>query len=146
MLLDFHRGNLATIPNTIGKHRSRPHPFRNQTSKPNTFKALKANANSLFSTANFLKLWFYKNKGLSLDRCCGVPNTFRYPIMATLTRLSSTSASVREMMVWRCVASGVWLEYESILWKLPRVSEVATNHWVFLGVIGHLTLWFEFCL
>ena len=30
-----------------------------------------------------------------------------------------------------CRTSGVWLEYESIIWKLPRVSEVATNHWVF---------------
>ena len=28
--------------------------------------------------------------------------------------------------------SGVWLESESILIKLPKVSEVATNHWVFL--------------
>ena len=42
-----------------------------------------------------------------------------------------------------CCTSGVWLEYESILWKLPRVSEVATNHWIFLCVIGHLTL-FDF--
>ena len=27
-------------------------------------------------TANFLKLRFYQNKGLSLDKYCGVPNTF----------------------------------------------------------------------
>ena len=32
------------------------------------------------------------------------------------------------------------MKYESILSKLPRVSEVTTNHWVFLAVIGHLTL------
>jgi len=64
------------IPNTLGNYESKPHPFRNQTSKPNTFKALKANANSLFSTANVLKLWFYQNKRLSTDKHCGVPNTF----------------------------------------------------------------------
>jgi len=52
MLSDFHRGNLATTTNTLGKHRSRPHPFQNQTLKPNTFKVPKANANSFFSIAN----------------------------------------------------------------------------------------------
>jgi len=52
MLLDFCCRNLATIPITLGKYRSRPHPFQNQTSKPNTFKALKANGNRLFSIAN----------------------------------------------------------------------------------------------
>ena len=57
-------------------HRSRPHPFYNQASKPNLIKAPKANANSSFSIANVLKLWFYQNKGLSMDRCCGLPNTF----------------------------------------------------------------------
>ena len=31
-----------------------------------------------------------------------------------------------------CCTLGVWLEYESILRKLPRVSEVTTNHWVFV--------------
>ena len=41
-----------------------------------SFKAPKANAYCLFSTANVRKLRFYQNKGLSLDRCCGVPNTF----------------------------------------------------------------------
>ena len=51
-------------------------PFQNQTSKPNSFKALKANSNSLFLIANVQKLRFYQNKGLSLDRQCGVPNTF----------------------------------------------------------------------
>ena len=44
--------------------------------------------------------------------------------------------------------SSVWLENELILRELPKVSEVATNHWVFFffffkGVIGHLTL-FDF--
>ena len=76
MLLDFHRGNLAPIPNTLRKHWSRPHPFRNQTSKPNSFKASRANANSSFLIANVRKLRFYQNKILSLDRRCGVPNTF----------------------------------------------------------------------
>ena len=47
MLPDFGRGNLATTPNTLGKHRSRPHPFQNQTLKPNSFKVPKVNANSL---------------------------------------------------------------------------------------------------
>ena len=31
-----------------------------------------------------------------------------------------------------CRTLGMWLEYESILRKLPMVSEVAINHWVFL--------------
>ena len=30
--------------------------------------------------------------------------------------------------------SGVWLENESILIGLPKVSEVITNHWVFSKV------------
>ena len=76
MLLNFHCGNLATTPNIVRKHRLRPYLFWNRTTEPNTFKALKANANSSFSTANVLKLWFYQNKGLSMDRRCGVPNTF----------------------------------------------------------------------
>ena len=42
--------------------------------KPN-LKAPKANAYSLFSIANVQKLRFYQNKGLSLDKWCGVPNT-----------------------------------------------------------------------
>ena len=47
-----------------------------KTSKPNSFKVPKANANSLFLTTNVQKLRFYKNKGLSTDRHYGVPNTF----------------------------------------------------------------------
>ena len=44
------------------------------------------------------------------------------------------SVSVREYMDMEevCCTLGVWLESESILKKLPRVSEVVTNHWVFL--------------
>ena len=76
MLLDFHHGNLEPIPNTLRKHQSRPHPFRNQTSKPNSFKVSRANANSSFLIANVRKLRFYQNKILSLDRRCGVHNTF----------------------------------------------------------------------
>ena len=76
MLPNFCRGNLATIPNILGKHQSRSHPSRNQTSKPNSIKAPKANANNLFLIANVQKLRFYQNKRLSLDRHCGVPNTF----------------------------------------------------------------------
>ena len=43
---------------------------------PHACKALKANAKIMFFITNLRKLWFYQNKGLSLDRCCGVPNTF----------------------------------------------------------------------
>ena len=64
------------ILNALRKHRLGPHPLQNQTSKPNAFKAPKANADVLFSIANLQKLRFYQNKGLSLDRRCGVPNTF----------------------------------------------------------------------
>ena len=56
----------------------------------------------------------------------------RPPIAATLVHLSFYLSA----RVWYgmkvCCTSGVWLEYESILRKLPRVSEIATNHWVFL--------------
>ena len=76
MLLDFSHENLATIPNTLGKHRSRPHPFQIQTSKPNSLKASKDNANSSFSITNVLKLRFYQNKGLSMNKHYGVPNSF----------------------------------------------------------------------
>ena len=92
MLPDFHHKNkakcyrifvmdiwyvyLVPLPSTLGKHRLRPHPFRNQSSKPNLFKSTKTNANSLFLIANVLKLRFYQNKGLSMDRHCRVPNTF----------------------------------------------------------------------
>ena len=46
--------------------------------RPHACKAPKANANAkiMFFTANLQKLSFYQNKGLSLDRQCGVPNTF----------------------------------------------------------------------
>ena len=62
MLSNFHRGNLASTPNTL--------------SKLNSLKTPKANANSLFLIANILKLRFYQKKGLSTDRRCRVPNTF----------------------------------------------------------------------
>ena len=48
MLSDFHRENLEAILNVLAKHWVRPHPLQNQISKPNSFKAPKANANSLF--------------------------------------------------------------------------------------------------
>ena len=62
MLSNFHRGNLASTPNTL--------------SKLNSLKTPKANANSLFLIANILKLRFYQKKGLSTDRRCRVSNTF----------------------------------------------------------------------
>jgi len=40
-------------------------------SKPNTVKASKTNANSLFLTTNVQKLRFYQNKGFSLDNVVG---------------------------------------------------------------------------
>ena len=42
---------------------------------PHECKAPKSNAKIIFFTANLRKLR-YQNKGLSLDRCCEVPNTF----------------------------------------------------------------------
>ena len=76
MLPDFRRGNLVTIPRCTSEALLRPHPFWIQTSKPNSVKTLKANANSLFLIADVWKLKFYQNKGLSLDKRCGVPNNF----------------------------------------------------------------------
>ena len=43
---------------------------------PYACKAPKANAKIMFFTTNLQKLRFYQNKGLSLDRRCGVLNTF----------------------------------------------------------------------
>ena len=40
---------------------------------PHACKAPKANAKFMFFTANLRKLRFYQNRGLSLDRRCGVP-------------------------------------------------------------------------
>ena len=70
---------------------------------------------------------------------CGCSTTHRNNTHAPLF------VSVRELydgMKLYCT-SGVWLKSELILGKLPRVIEVATNHWVYLSVIGHLTL-FDF--
>ena len=48
MLVDFRRENLAMIPNTFGKHRLRPHPFRNKPQNPTRLKPRK-----LISIARF---------------------------------------------------------------------------------------------
>ena len=76
MLSDFHRENLEAILNVLAKHWVRPHPLQNQISKPNSFKAPKANANSLFQIANVRKFRFYQKKWLSPNRHYRVPNTF----------------------------------------------------------------------
>ena len=63
------------------------------------------------------------------------------PIMSTLTRFLFRCG--RNMEVY-CTL-GVWLEYESILRKLPRVSEVTTNHLVFLRCDWSLdSIWFYY--
>ena len=76
MLPDFHRGNLASIPKIASKALIETTPFLKPNLEAYSFKTPKANANCLFSTANVRKLRFYQNKGLFLDRCYGVPNTF----------------------------------------------------------------------
>ena len=75
-LPDFHRGNLVLCPNALGKHRLGPHPFKSQTSKPPCMQSPKSQCQSYAFTANLWKLRFSENKRLSLDRRCGVPNTF----------------------------------------------------------------------
>ena len=54
----------------------RPHPFKSQISKPPCMQIPESQCQSHVFTANFWKLRFYQNKGLSLDKHCGVPNTF----------------------------------------------------------------------
>ena len=44
--------------------------------KAHFFKAMKTNASSLLLSAYDQTLRVYQNKGLSNDRCCGLPNTF----------------------------------------------------------------------
>ena len=41
---------------------------------------------------------------------------------------------LRVLVSRRVITFGVWLESESIFKELPRVGEVATNHWVFSKV------------
>ena len=60
----------------LEKHRLGPHRFENQTSKPPCMFSPKSHCQNHVSTANLQKLRFYQNKGLSLDRRCGVLNTF----------------------------------------------------------------------
>ena len=43
---------------------------------PHACKAPKTNAEIMYFTINLRKLRFYQNKGLSLDKRCGVRNTF----------------------------------------------------------------------
>ena len=73
---DIGRGNLALYLNALGKHRLGPHPFKSQTSKPPCIRSPKSQCQNHVFIANLQKLKFYQNKGLSLDRRCGLPNTF----------------------------------------------------------------------
>ena len=76
MSLDFRHGSLVLCLNALGKHRLGPHPYKSQNLKaPMHAKPQKPMQNHVF-TSNFQKLRFYQNKGLCLDRRCGVPNTF----------------------------------------------------------------------
>ena len=47
-----------------------------KTSKPPCMQSPKSQCRNRVFTTNLQKLRFYQNKGLSLDRRCGVPNTF----------------------------------------------------------------------
>ena len=67
---------LDTFSNAIGKHRLGPHPFKSQTSKPPCMQSPGSQCQNHVFTANFWKLRFYQNNGLSSDKRCGVPNTF----------------------------------------------------------------------
>ena len=76
MFSDVHHGNLVLCPNALGKHRLGPHPFKSPTSKPPCMQSPKSQCQNHVFIANLQKLRFYQNIELSLDRCCGVPNTF----------------------------------------------------------------------
>ena len=72
----FHHGNFALCLNALGKYRLGPHLFKSQTSKPSCIQNPESQCQNHVFIANFQKLRFYQNKELSLDKCCGVPNTF----------------------------------------------------------------------
>ena len=72
---DFRFGNLVLCSKALGKHRLGPHQFKSQTSKPPCMQSPDSQCQNHVFTANFPKLRFYQNKGLSLDKRCRVPNT-----------------------------------------------------------------------
>ena len=76
MLPDFFHGNLALCLNALGEHILRPHLFKSKTLKPPCMQSPKSQCQNHVFIANLQKLRFYQNKGLSLDRHYGVPNTF----------------------------------------------------------------------
>ena len=84
---------------------------------------------SMFLKANVQRLGSYKKTlKAKLSKC---PQWSHWSVDAS--QLLDHSLRWRShTSVEGCRTSGVWLEYESILSKLLRVSEVATNHWVFL--------------
>ena len=76
VLPDFCRENLVLNSNAIGKHRLGPRPFKSQTSKPLCMQSPESQCQNHVFIANFRKLRFCQNKGLSLDRRYGVLNSF----------------------------------------------------------------------
>ena len=76
MSSDFCLENLVLCLNALGKHRLGLRPFKSQTSKSPCLLSPENQCQNHFFTANLRKLRSYQNKGLSLDRRCGVPNTF----------------------------------------------------------------------
>ena len=141
MLLDFHHRNLATIPNTLGKYQSRPHPFWNQTSKPNFVKAPKANANSLIFVANVLELKFYQNKGPSMDRRCGGPNTFlTWNQTSKLKNLDFLSIHIRLGKMTFFHSLGSVIKSNRVKWPITPLKK--TNNWwrLHLPLVNRLKL------
>ena len=97
---------------------------------------------SMFLKANVQRLWFYQKlqKLNSLSIPSGVAS-LSMPCGCSTTHYGD----IRTLCVEVRHTSGVWLEYESILRKLQRVSEVATNHWVFLRCDWSLDfIWFYY--
>ena len=75
----------STLPECLRKANIGTTPIQKPNLKaPHACKASKANAKIMFFTANLRKLRFYQNKGLSLDRHCGVPNTLSASVFYTL--------------------------------------------------------------
>ena len=51
-------------------------PFQKQNLKAPLYAKAESQCENHVFTTNLQKLWFYQNKGMSLDRHCRVPNTF----------------------------------------------------------------------
>ena len=79
----------------------------------------------------YKKVWFPHEGAIVTIYGCWCLAGVQSPITATLVQCLEACRPGNSSVVEEGCISGVWLKYKSILRKLPRVSEVTTNHWFF---------------